>query len=385
VTTSEPSSDAPVVAVYRQELFKVTEPFVVDQALSLAHHRPLFVGERVFSSAAPTDAQVVVPRPMRLFERLRYNWLRNPSRFLELLLPHRPALVHAHFGIDAAYALPLAKNLGRPLVTTFHGYDATRSNRAFLRSANPKWITYLRCRAQLAREGDLFIAVSDFIRERLLQRGFPEERTKTLYTGVDLQRFSPSPPPESPIVLHVARLTPKKGTSDLISAMRLLRRRVPEARLMIIGDGPLRKRLEDQAAHEGVSDVVRFLGGLADRADVVEWTRRSAVACLPSVTAPDGDAEGFGMTLLEAAAMERPVVATRHGAFAEVVENGVTGLLVQERNPRELADALEAILGDPQRSRAMGVAGRRRAEAMFDLRAQTARLEREYARLIGAT
>src|SRR6201999_1336894 len=114
--------------------------------------------------------------------------------YLRLLGARRPALLHAHFGIEGVYALPVAKRLGIPLITTFHGFDATLSTAALLRS--PAWANYPLFRRSLARRGALFLSASAFIRERLLAMGFPESRTRVHYIGVDCRAIRPREPGE---------------------------------------------------------------------------------------------------------------------------------------------------------------------------------------------
>ena len=120
---------------------------------------------------------------------------RSSRPHLRLLAERRPALIHAHFGIDGVYALPLARRLGVPLVTTFHGYDATLSTAALLTS--PAWANYPLFRRRLARQGDLFLCASSFIRERVLAMGFPEARTKVHYSGIDYRSVRRRDPAET--------------------------------------------------------------------------------------------------------------------------------------------------------------------------------------------
>ena len=189
-----------------------------------------------------------------------------------------------------------------PLITSLRGYDVTRSDAALLRSGRLSWMRYALGKKRLQREGALFLAVSDALRRQAIARGFPEERTLTHYNGVDLGRFRPGDAPGEPgLVLHVGRLVEKKGTAVLIEALAGL----PDARLVVIGDGPLRGALERQAG-----PAVRFLGALPPD-EVAQWMRRASVLAAPSLTAADGDAEGLPNVVVEAAASGLPVVATR--------------------------------------------------------------------------
>jgi glycosyltransferase involved in cell wall biosynthesis len=291
-------------------------------------------------------------------------------------------LIHAHFGVEAVYGMELAERLGVPLVTTFHGFDATLTRAELLRSRKPTWIQYLLRRSELSRRGALFIGVSKFILAQLERLGFPAEHTRLHYIGVDPDAFGASPArdesAERPLViLHVARLVEKKGTVYLLEAFARIAAKHPNAALVVIGAGPLRESLARRAAELHVDTRVRWLGALP-HAEVREWLQRAAVFCLPSCTAASGDAEGLGLALLEAAASGLPVVATLHGGIPEAVEDGITGYLVPERDAGSLADVLDALLASASLRRRMGDDARRFARTRFDLHLQTRALERLY-------
>ncbi len=229
------------------------------------------------------------------------------------------------------------------------------------------------------KRGDLFLAVSEAVRARAVARGFPEARTVVHHIGVDLDRLRPDPSLVEPgLVLHVGRLVEKKGTAVLLDAFAAVRARHPAARLVVIGDGPLRARLEHRAA--GLGDGVRFLGAQPPDA-VARWMQRAWLIAAPSVTAADGDAEGLPTVLVEAAASGLPAVATRHSGIAEIVDDGVTGLLVPEGDTRALAEAIVASLGRKAARAERARAARARAERSFDLVEQSRLLEDQYDRV----
>ena len=134
------------VAIFRNQLFKRSEPFIVDQAQRISQFRILYVGRSRFS-APPSGADSAVLSDLspeqRFTARLRQAVLRNSEPYARLLAGRGIRLIHAHFGVDAIYALPLAIRLGVPLVTTFHGYDATMTDAALLRSGKPAWWNYV--------------------------------------------------------------------------------------------------------------------------------------------------------------------------------------------------------------------------------------------------
>jgi colanic acid/amylovoran biosynthesis glycosyltransferase len=367
------------VAIFRHNLFKISEPFITQQAQQLRRYKPLYLGRLRYGAApAGTDSpalQDLAPDwPIPIVARQMLT--RDPEPYQRLLGGRRLALIHAHFGVEGVYALPLAQRLGIPLVTTFHGFDATLSTAALL--CNPAWVHYALFRGRLARQGDLFLCASSFIRERLLGMGFPPERTCVHYIGVNCGAITLRDTAEElPVILHVARLEEVKGTAYLIRAFAAVAAAWPPARLVIIGEGKLRRKLEALAGACGVAARVDFLGALP-HADVLGWMRRAAMLVLPSVRTATGRVEGLGMVMLEAAATGVPGIGSRLGGIPEGIADGETGFLVPERDPEALAARIGALLADPALRRRMGEAARRRVERQFDLIRQTATLETLY-------
>lgn len=367
------------IVIFRHNLFKISEPFITQQAGQLHRYRPLYLGRLRFGPDPPGAESLALgdtPAPGRL---LRMAWQvlsRDPRPYCRLLGQRRPALIHAHFGIDGVYALPLARRLGVPLVTTFHGFDATLSTGALL--CSPAWANYPLFRRRLAQQGDLFLCASSFIRERMLALGFPEARTHVHYIGVNTGAIRPRETgEEQPVILTVARLVEVKGIEYLIRAFARLAPRVPEVELVIIGEGPLKRRLQALARSLGVAARVRFLGAQThDR--VLAWMRKAAMFVLPSVRTRTGRSEGLGMALLEAAASGVPMVGTRHGGIPEVIVDGQTGCLATERDSDELAARMAELFADGDRRARMARNARVLVETRFDLCKQTEKLEDFY-------
>ena len=161
---------------------------------------------------------------------------------------------------------------------------------------------------------------------------------------------------EAPVVLFVGRLAPQKAVHDLISAMDILQHGRPDLRTLIVGDGPLRERLEEQAEAFGLQAKVKFLG---HREDVPALLMASDLLVLPSLY------EGLPNVVLEAMRFRKPVVATAAPGTTEVVENGETGLLVPMKSPKELARAIRQVIEDPDLAKRLGSAGRARVETEF--------------------
>lgn len=364
--SSSDSDNRPAAAIFRSPLFNASETFVQAHAAGLRRYRPLVVGLEDKGNARPEllDRLVVASRAEALALQLGRG-----AALAERLRDATPALVHAHFATDGLLALPLARALGVPLVTTLHGYDVSRSRGAMLASGRWSWMRYALRRGLLMREGARFLAVSDAVRRRALAQGFPDQRTVTHYLGVDLDRFRPAPDAAEPgLVLHVGRLVEKKGTAVLIEAMAA----VPEAKLVVVGDGPERERLERLARGRAA-----FLGALPPD-EVAAWMRRAWLLAAPSITARDGDSEGLPTVIVEAAASGVPVVGTHHSGIPEAVIHGETGFLVTERDPAALASRLRELIATPRLRGDFALAARALAQARFDAARQSERLEALY-------
>ncbi|HVO11903.1 MAG TPA: glycosyltransferase [Vicinamibacteria bacterium] len=204
------------------------------------------------------------------------------------------------------------------------------------------------------------IVVSRAIGAVVQRGGVAASRLRLVYEGVPDRQPQPGGrerlaelgvPDGVPVIGNVAALTGHKDHATLISAMALLRPRLPEARLVVCGDGELRGALEAQVAALGLRDRVVLAGF---RRDLDQLLPAFSVFCLSSRL------EGLGTSLLDAMAFGVPVVATAAGGIPEAVEDGVTGRVVPIREPAALAEALVAVLADDQHRLALGAAGRRR-------------------------
>jgi glycosyltransferase involved in cell wall biosynthesis len=369
----------PEVAVFRHNLFRASEPFITQQAQQLRRFKPFYLGRLRFGEPPDGADSLAMQDLARRWSLPVIGWqmlTRNPRSYQRLLVGHRPALIHAHFGIDGVYALPLARRLGVPLVTTFHGFDATLATGFFL--CSPAWANYPLFRRRLARQGNLFLCVSSFIRDRVLAMGFPEHRVHVHYIGIDIQATQPRDPREEmPIILHIARLVETKGTAYLIRAFAKLARQIQDAQLVIIGDGPLKRRLQILTRSPGLSERVRFLGALPHE-QVMTWMRQAAMLALPSVRTATGRTEALGMVLLEAGATGVPAIGSCQGGIPEAIIDGETGFLVPERDVEGLAERMRKLLGNRPLRLQMGSQARALVERRFDIRRQTEALEGFY-------
>jgi len=373
----------PTAIIYCDHLLYPSETFIRAQAASLKRYSPFFAGlRRVKGLELPEDTTCVINTGTSAgkFRELAFKTTGIAPGFARKLRARNPSLLHAHFGADGLRALPLARNLGIPLVVTFHGSDATATE---VKNAKVPFghRRYLARRPVLWTGASRIIAVSEFVRSKLLAQGFPEEKVTLHYIGIDTRLFSPDPrqseasePPEG-FVLFVGRLTERKGVDFLIRAMAEVQKDSPDLELVILGDGHLRVELE--ALAQSTLRKFRFLGAQSPEA-VRDWMSRARIFAAPSIRKESGEEEGFGMVYIEAQAMQKPVASFRSGGIGEAVEDGVTGFLAPERDWRALAAHIALLARDNDLRYKMGLAGRERVLRLFDIEKQTAQLEEIY-------
>ncbi len=371
------------VLVYRNELLPVSETFIKEQILALEDWRAVLVGRKRLNELPLDDLNVRIVGAASPAFSSRVSWkahrlLRSiPSHIKRSLEAEAPCLVHAHFGPDALDAWPLARALNLPMLVTLHGYDInTYRDWWEAGKGGPAMRTYPRRLLKLVEQPRVgFIAVSEAIRQRAIEFGIPGEKITVNYIGIDTSKFAPGSIPiaQRPAhVLFVGRLVEKKGCRYLIEAMSAVQKDVPDARLIVVGDGPLRYSLEQLAQRIGVNVDFR---GAQSSAYVKRELNAARVFCLPSVTAESGDAEGFGLVLLEAQASGVPVVTSARGGAAEGIREGVTGYRFAEGDIEILAAKLISLLKENKILRQMSEEGSRYVAQEFDLTHRARQLE----------
>ena len=271
----------------------------------------------------------------------------------------RPVLVHTHLLHADLYGLLAAAQAGVP-----HAISSRHNNDAFRRNPFIKWLN-----RRAMRHAERVIAISQALARFVCDvEGIAPRKVVTVHYGLE-------PPPSSPglrekaraalgygerepLVGVFGRLVRQKGIDVLLDAFRHVSRSYPEARLVIVGDGPLRSELEAQARRLGLGKTVRFTGWIAQARDLMP-------AC-DVITVPSRW-EGFGLVTLEAMGYARPVIASRTSALPEIVLDGETGLLVPPEDSAALADAINRLLGDPEYAATLGQAGYRRLVTHFSV------------------
>ena len=230
-------TNKPNIIIFRNELLPFSETFILAQGEGLQRYTPYYLGSRAVDGLKlPPERMIRVNRNKwtgKAQEAVFKVWGVVPGLYARLK-KLQPVLIHAHFGPDGACAMPLAEYLKIPLLVTFHGYDATTTDQYAIQSFYRHRI-YVRKKTQLKQQGRLFIAVSEFIKRKLVEQGFPEDSIIVHYTGVDTNAFQPDPAIQrEPIVLFVGRLFENKGCGHLIKAMARVQTAKPEVKLIVV-------------------------------------------------------------------------------------------------------------------------------------------------------
>jgi len=297
------------------------------------------------------------------------------ARLRRVLRSEGIAILHAHCFDPTLLGLVAARASGLPFMFTRHHSD----HHIRLGKRGHVWID-----GWCARHADHVIAVSAATRRIMIDvEHVPAERISVVQNGIealavprteDVALLRRELALESrPVCLVLARLHEEKGHLVLFEAIPRVLESVRDVLFLLAGDGPHRARFEDAVRQKGLGGAVRFLGR---RDDVPELLAVASLLVLPSL------AESFGFVLVEAMSVGVPVVASATGGVAEIVEDGGNGLLVPPGQPIPLAEAILALLRNPDRRRSLGAAGRARARH-FTAQAMVRGYEETYERLMG--
>lgn len=285
-------------------------------------------------------------------------------------------IIQCHFGHNALKCLALRKYgvLQGKLVTTFHGADISK----LLRKREQDLYS------ELFEEGDLFLPVCDTWKMKMIALGCAPDKVIVHHMGVDCNSFTF----KSRVVdqnrkvkiVTVCRLVEKKGVEYGIRSIAELAKMNPNIRYDIIGDGPLRNMLSQLIIDLGIVDFVK-LHGWQDKHGVIAALERAHIMLAPSVTGQDGDQEGIPVALMEAMAIGIPVVSTLHSGIPELIENHISGLLVPERDFKQMADKAYFLIQNPGAYENIAMAARRRIETDFNIFQLTLKLENIFSSL----
>ena len=389
--SAESHAPAPVrrlVVSYIATFLKPEMLHVYRQVRSIqAWENIVFCQKRENPSTFPYEKIEIVPKPRT--HQIRRWWqmkvLKQPimiyqseARQLRRRIEQIGAdLLHIYFGHIGVHLLPLLDILPIPAVVSFHGADAQ------VNFDQPK---HRELTKRMLDRVKLVLTRSESLAERLIEIGCPKEKLRLHRTGIPIDelhfRQLAAPADGEWRCVQASRLIAKKGLATTLSAFAQFAERFPKAKLTFAGDGPLRDMARQKVGDLGLADRVTFAGFLS-QPELRALYDKSHLFLHPSETPESGDQEGVPNAMLEAMALGLPVLATVHGGIPEAVENGVSGILVAERDDAALGREMIGLAEDPTRYEAMSKAAAARVRAMFDLKVTAAALEGFYDEAAG--
>lgn len=351
------------VAVIRLGYLPTSETFIYNELINLKKHKP-----------------IVFTKSIKNLKKFPFKHIHKFSKYRKLRMmmkKQKVDLIHARFGTTGAKLLGVKRKMGLPLLTSFHGCDVP-SNRKSRQKYGDKL-------GRLFKEGDAFTVTSNDMRDILMKYGCSKDKIYVHHSGIDVDRFKfkkrELPKNKKIKFLSVGRLVEKKGMEYLISAFKEVLKEYPKAKLRIVGEGSLRRKLKVKVRKLNLKGKVEFLGELS-HSQVAKEMNNAHIFVLASTTSKSGNQEGIPNAIKEAMASGLPVVSTKHAGIPELVNDGSSGFLVPERNSKELANRLLDIIKKHKKWGNMGREGRDIVMESFNMKKQITNLEDIYSKLI---
>jgi colanic acid/amylovoran biosynthesis glycosyltransferase len=376
-----------VVASYCATFLKPEMLHIYRQITSLRRVQPVVIAQKLENKERfPfSDIRVIKKPTFHFLRRIWFKqvahrpWQISPAevRAIERVLNETKAqLLHIYFGHIAALLRPLIHHWQKPSLVSFHGADVlVDMQKPAYRRATEEMLSLVR----------LVLVRSESLRQAVIDLGCAPKKIEIQRTGIPLTEL---PFRERSVsangqwrLLQAGRLIEKKGFKRTLRAFAQFRKEFPAARLTVAGEGPQLEELQSLARELQIDGAVDFVGFVSQE-KMRELFYCSHIFLHPSETASDGNQEGIPNSMLEAMATGLPIFATRHGGIPEAVESNVSGILVNERDHRALADELIETAKSPDCLRAMGRAASESVAKQFSQVGQTRWLEEIYLREI---
>jgi colanic acid/amylovoran biosynthesis glycosyltransferase len=358
------------IIIFRKYFYPKSETFIYTQVNFLKKYFKVFLVAEKFSKESSYSFSNINKVKLNGYEsrigRIIHKIFRsnidpkfrinNYFQIKRLIKEQNIKLIHAHFGSDAIRILPVAKKNNIPLVVTFHGFDAS----SLLKNT---W--YKNNLPHLFNYASKIIIVSHHMMESLELNRW-KSKVLLLPCSVDVEEFKPFKREKKDKIhlLHSGRIVNKKGVPDLIKVFSNLYKENKNLHLTVVGDGPELAYCKSEANHLNINEAISFCGS-QPHAIVKILINESDIFILNSRTADDGDMEGTPVSILEAMSMAKAVVSTYHAGIPDVIEDGVNGLLVPEKNNELLEIAISKLIQNEEMRIKMGVEARNTVISKF--------------------
>lgn len=379
------------VAIYTNHFLSISMTFVYRQLLGVcSEFNPIVFANQVENENLFLYSKVY-KKERSMIDKVHNQFLKNFLKHKankvgisqkrcwgQILVNQDVKLIHAHFGNCGIYILPLARAYNVPLITTFHGYDASQMLN------DPRYVEQLR---------DLFyysevIVVSNEMKGNIIKFGADPNRVHVLYCGISVEKFpyikriSIKKKLDDGKAIHflqVSNFVEKKGHLYTLKAFSLLAKKFKNVFLHLAGDGPLRNESEVLCKNLGISSATRFYGKI-DEENVIKLMGMADVFLHHSVTAANGDKEGIPTVIMEAMSTGLPVISTNHSGIPELIDDGVNGYIVPERNVSVYTKRMDELMKSDEEE--MGIRARNKIEGKFNHEIQNQKLCSIYRKTI---
>ncbi len=373
-------------------------PFILNQITNHLNYKPVVIvykrQNRTKHNGSDLLAAMKIPvlflcDEMDLFNRFYYFLFRKITfiqkrRILKFIAANHSDLLHFHFGNDAGMFLPVIYKSGFPSVVSFYGDDCTGFPKKYF-GLGHYWLKF-----RVFSKATAFFAMSPDMKKNLILLGCPENKISVHYFGADTTRFqgytrSYLSSQEYTRLLMIANLVEKKGHLFLFKVLKMLiDKGTIKFNLIVVGSGVMEDHLKTFAQENGLSDHIRFIPHIDYLSeDFVKLYYDSDIFIHPSITGSHGEKEGIPGVLVEAMATGLPVISTFHAGIPSIIENGETGLLIDEWNKPKLLLALESLINDPLKREKLGRAGQYFAVHELNIGYKEKELETLYSIITG--
>lgn len=360
------------ILFYTHAFPEFIQPFVLNQIVGLIKrgHEVTILAPTEKSYAASFTALSNVPKKLHadivkhnLLARTYYKKLPLHKRVFDVILCQQGTL-----GENFLKEYKKKCNIKGKIITFLRGRDIT----ARLAERPERY-------KELFSQGALFLPVCKYFKNILIQHGCPSSKILVLHAAIDCKKFRFKERElhanSSIKLITTGRLVEKKGIEYAIRAVAQLSSKYPQLEFSIIGGGPLEEKLKALVQELNIGSHVKFLGWRTQD-EVANFLDTAHIFLLPAVTAEDHDQEGISNALKEAMACGLPVIATYHSGNQELVEHGISGYLVHERNIDELAEKIEYLIQHSEKWSEMGKRGRKKVVHEYDMEIETNKLEK---------
>ncbi|WP_194436570.1 glycosyltransferase [Vibrio fluminensis] len=373
------------VAIHTNKVLPYSETFIKNHIEGLQHFSVCLVGsDRVNNGLelAHTETEIITEQLLgKVQDKLYKAGFVSPSLYRKIKALNAD-LIHSHFGQNGYAMSTIARKLSIPHVVTFHGVDITIDE--IDRVKHGRLLKdFSNNIDKLAKSGATFIAVSDFIRSKLIEKGFPQENIVTNYLGIDTEHFRPDESIEREnAIVCVARHIECKGIRYLIDAFTDVVEKHPNWRLKLIGDGELTPALQEYAnARAGVGEKVQFLGRLTQQ-EIIQELNKAKLYCQPSIQLANGQEEALALTIVEAQSMAVPAVVFDSGGMSEAIAPEISGLVAKQKDSKALTQRLLVLIEDEAMRAQFSLSARKFATETHCFSKQTQKLEKVYNTII---